>query len=709
MKARIGIDTGGTFTDAFVSFEDGRTASAKARTTPTKLSVGVIDALTSIAKAIGVSLEELLTNTQAISYGTTIATNALIQRIGPKLALITTEGFEDLIFIGKGASWVDGKNVRERRNVGRAKKPIPLISRDMVAGVKERIDWAADIVRPLDDEDVVHKVHYLVDKGAEGIVVCLLWAFINPIHEQRIREIIIRECSESMPVVLSSDVNRKRGDYSRTMTTILNAYVLPILKEELGTLATEFERRHYSGPLMVVHNSGGCADTIHTLPIQTYEGGPVAGVIGAAYLSKQMDYDNVVVTDMGGTSFDVGTIISGGTPFYVWNPVVCEWEVNITMLEVTSIGAGGGSIAWLNPVLANRLESGPQSAGSVPGPAAYDAGGTEPTVTDADVVLGYIDPNYFHGGRVKLNKEKALLAIREKIAKPLGVDVDQAAMLIKKVVDGNMANHIARETLLKGYNPKDFVLFAYGGAGPTHCCGYGFAAGMERLTVFPYSPVFSAAGACVMDVVHIYEQSKRVRLLKPGPGDYLANHEEFNEVVRGLQARAIKDITEEGFLTSNVIFRLELDMRYGGQLHVYRATSPKLIIQSVADIKDMCDEFGRQYANAFSPVVVFPQGGIDVYNFVLHAAVPRPKMELTVYAERDKKPRPSALKSKRDAFWEELGGWHKTPVFDMELLETGNLIEGPALIEAESTTMVLPPRVELSVDRYRNLAIKLIS
>jgi N-methylhydantoinase A/oxoprolinase/acetone carboxylase beta subunit len=705
VKATVDIDTGGTFTDVFVTW-NGRVVSAKAHTTPTRLASGITAAITEAAKSLGISTEELLSNAEIVRHSTTIATNALIQRTGPKLGLIATEGFEDLVLIGRGASWADGKTIPEQRHVSRVRKPVPLIPRDMTVGVKERIDFQGKILRPLDSEDAIEKVRYLVAKGAKGLVVCLLWSYMNPVHEQQIRGVIEQAYPDSMPVFLSSEICPKRNDYPRMVTTIVNAYLHELTWRELIGLGEELSSQGYKGKLMIVHNTGGMADIFHTTAIQTHNAGPVAGLVGAAYLGKQMGYDNIVITDMGGTSFDIGTVVAGSTRFYVWQPLIDEWWVNMTMLETKSVGAGGGSIARLNPLLGNRLDVGPQSAGSVPGPVAYDAGGTEPTVTDADIALGYIDPDYFHGGRRKLNKERAVAAIREKIAEPLGMGVEQAALLIKKVVDANMGDVIAKETRLRGYDPKEFVLFAYGGAGATHCSGYGFHAGMERLIVFPFSPVFSAFGSACMDIVHIYERSKRVQLLAPGPGGYLTDYQEFNEVVQGLKEGAINDVIAEGFPAQSIVFALELDMIYGGQLHVHRMMSPRLMLQSEADVREVCEQFGREYAAAYSPVMVYPQGGIEVYNFLLRATVPRPKVTLPIYPDKGKTPPQEALKGKREAFWEEYGGWRETPVFDQERLETGNVIEGPALVEAVSTTVVLPPGARISIDKYHNLIIE---
>ncbi len=705
MKVTIDVDTGGTFTDIFATV-DGKRVTAKSHTTPARLTAGIMEAIKIAAEKAGISVEEMLSSAEYMRHATTATTNALIQRRGPNLGLITTQGFEDLVLIGRGASWSDGKTEVEKRKISEIRKPVPLIPRDNIVGVGERIDYEGRVVRPLDKQDVLQKVRHLLDKKVEGIVVCLLFSYINPTHEREIKKTIQQEVPGNLPVTLSSDICPKQGDYSRMTTTILTAYLQPSISEELSHLQNELQTHGFKRNLLIVHNTGGVADIYHTTALQTYCAGPVAGLIGAAYLAKQLGHGNVLVSDMGGTSFDVGTIVEGRIPFYVWQPVVEDWQVNMSLLEVLSIGAGGGSIAWLNHVLGNRLEVGPQSAGAVPGPACYDKGGEEPTITDADVVLGYLNPSYFHGGRTRLSKEKAVTSIKRKIADPLGLKVEEAASLIKKVVDSNMGDAIARMTSLRGYEPKGFILFAYGGGGATHCCGYAFRAGIEKVVVFPFSPVFSAYGSSAMDLVHMYEQSKRLILQKPGPGDYLTDYEQFNELVVALQERAVKDISEEGFGPDSIVFTLELEMKYGGQLHMHRIASPQVFLQSEEDVKAVCDRFGSEYAKAYSPVVVYPAGGIEVNNFLLRATVLVDKMELPTYPDGGKAPPESAFKGKRLSFWEEASGWAETPLYEQELLKAGNIIIGPALVEAETTTLVLPPGTRMTVGKHHEMLVE---
>ncbi len=709
MKVSLDVDIGGTFTDLFLSY-DGKTVFTKTPTTGYNLSVGFMRAIKDAAALLNVPLKELLQSTDVVRYSTTIAMNTLLQRTGPKLALISTEGFEDIVPIGKGASWSDQLTFREIRNLARIVKPEPIISREMTVGVKERINSRGEVVRPLDEEDLLEKIQYLVDRGARGFVVSLLFSYVNPVHEKRIAEIIRKEYPDfylgAMPVVLSSEVTPKQNEYTRTVTTILNAYLHYSMWEQISGTGDELRNSGYDKVIMMVHNSGGMAEVFRTAAIQTFNGGPVAGLIGGASVGNALGYDNIVVSDMGGTSFDLGLVVAGSSRFYQYHPLIDRWWVDMTVLETRSIGAGGGSIAWLNPVMGNRLEVGPQGAGSMPGPASYNLGGTDPTVTDADIVLGYINPEYYHGGRIRLVKEKAVSAIREKIAQPLGIEVEEAALLIKKIVDANMGDTIAKETFLRGYKPSDFILFAFGGAGPTHCCSYGPYAGINKIVAFPFSPVFCAYGSSTMDILHLYEQSLRLPLLAAGTMKPFDDYDVFNNTVRSLQEKAIKDITNEGFSVESIKFGLEIEAKYGGQLNILRFMSPLLFINSEDDIRTVYQAFEDEYCRVYNRISAYPQGGVDVLNLILRATVDHPKPELPTYPLAKETPDKDALKGKREVYWTEYGSFRPTPIYEAKLLKHGNIIDGEAVIEAEDTTVVLAPGYRLSVDKYHNLIIE---
>jgi N-methylhydantoinase A/acetophenone carboxylase len=695
----IDIDVGGTFTDLVLGFE-GKTIFRKAPTTPYDLSACFLNVIEEGAKALDMELDELLPKIGLLRYSTTVAMNRLIERKGPRLGLITTEGHEDSVLIGKGAQWVDGTRPTERRNLAVQNKPLPLIPRELIVGVRERIDSFGKVIRPLDVEDARQKIHYLVNKGVRGFVVSLLWSPVNPEHERKIKEIIREEYKEYylgyVPVVLASEVIGRSGEYQRTMTAILDAYLFRAMQIELAAMWDRLREYNYKGPFMMVHNSGGMAEVFKTDAVRTYSAGPVAGLIGSYKLAQSLGYRNIIASDVGGTSFDVGIVVEQNVRNYEFRPIIDRWMVGITMLQTMSIGAGGGSIAWINRLVGNKLEVGPQSAGSYPGPMCYDQGGEEPTVTDADLVLGYIDPDYYFGGRMPLNMLKAEEGIRKKIAGPLGMSVPDAALLIRKVVDQNMGAAIRKEIHLRGYDPRDFVLFAFGGGGPTHVTGY--MGEISRSLIFPFSPVFSALGSSVMDIMHIYEYSRRYMLMEPGTKKFNTNYQEFNDAVEMLYQRAKRELAGEGLPIDRAVFRLELDMLYGGQVHRKRSNSPMLYIRSEKDTQKIYEAFKKEFSETFSPLVVHPEGGVYVESFVLTASIPAEKPSVPTYPDKGPNPSP-ALKGKRQCYWGN-GGFMETPVYDYDKLVGGNEVIGPSILEAEYTTTVIPPGFRCRIDQH---------
>ena len=700
----IDIDVGGTFTDLALNF-GGTTLIKKVPTTPYDLSVCFSRVIEEGASALSLKMEDLLPSIDMIRYSTTIAMNRLIERKGPRLGLITTEGHEDVVLIGRGAQWIDGTRVAERRNLAIQKKPEPLIPRDMIVGVKERIDSRGNVIRVLDENDLRSKVRYLVNRGARGFVVSLLWGFLNAAHEKRVKEIIRDEYKEFhigyLPVVLAGQVVGKLGEYERTLAAILDAYLQRSMQIELSAMWDKLRERGYKKPLLMIQSSGGIAEVFRTTASRTFNSGPVSGLMGAHHVAKTLGYQNVIMTDMGGTSFDVGLVVKDSVRSYDFRPIIDRWMVGITMIKTLSIGAGGGSIAWLNKLLQNRMQVGPKSAGSMPGPACFNRGGKEPTVTDADVVLGYINPEYYFGGRMRLNKNAAVQAIRDKIAKPLGIEVEQAAEVIRKIVNGNMASAIVKEVHLRGYSPEDFVLFVGGGAGATHVEGY--KADVKKAVVFHFSPVFCAFGSSTMDIMHVYEASKKITLLEPGTQKPSQEFATFNGTVENLIEQAKRDLVADGLNIQEANFVLELDMLYGGQFHVKRTLSPLLALHGVEDIHALCAAFEKEFSEAFSPFVVNPEGGVFIESFILKAIVPTKKVELPRMKLEGSDPS-GARKGERAVFWPEAKTYQDTPIYGYEALRAGNVIEGPAVVEGEYTTLVVPAPMRFSIDE-RGLGI----
>jgi N-methylhydantoinase A/oxoprolinase/acetone carboxylase beta subunit len=695
----IDIDVGGTFTDLVMNV-DGHTVQAKVPTTAYDLSVCFLNVIEVGAQELGLSLDQVLKLIGMVRYSTTIAMNRLIERKGPRLALLTTEGHEDAILIGRGAQWVDGTRLHERRNLAAQHKPVPLIPRRMIAGIKERVDGRGLVMRPLDEDDAREKIHRLVDRGARGFVISLLWSFLNPAHERRLKEIIREEYKEYhigyLPVVLSSDVLGKLGEYQRSMTAILDAYLHRSLQIELSAMWDKLREYGFNGSFMMVQNSGGVAEIYKASASRTYNGGPVAGLIGSRDIARQLGYTNVVASDVGGTSFDIGLVVSADVRNYEFSPIIDRWMVGLAMIQSLSIGAGGGSIARVNRDLGNRIEVGPQSAGSYPGPACYNQGGTEPTVTDADLVLGYLNPDYYFGGRMKLNKSAAERALR-KLAKPLGMDVIEVASIIRRIVDEHMASAIRKEVVLRGYRPEEFVLFAFGGGGPTHAAGY--HGDIPQTVIFPYSPVFCALGSSIMDIVHVYEASRRMTMIEPFTGKAVVDREAFNSVVRQLKEQAEQELQTEGLNPQDAVYVLELDMLYGGLIQPKRTATPGLYLKSEEDVWAFYKRFEQEFSEAFSPLIVNLPGGVYIETFILKAIVPSHKMEMVARELHGRDPE-AARKDSRSAYWPQEKAWMETPVYHQDRLLPGNEIIGPAILESEYTTVVIPPQMMYRIDTY---------
>jgi len=700
--ASISIDIGGTFTDCYLSL-DGRVSWGKASTTPDDFSRGFLNALAQASHGLDLEVEDLLAGATLLRYSTTIALNALLQRSGPRLGLITTRGHEDMLFIGNGRAWGDGLPLREQRRVAQAQMPDSLIPRDMVVGLSERIDMFGQIVRPLADEEVLTGLQYLVDRGVQGIIVSLLWSSANSEHEQAVKRIINDEYPEvylgNIPVLLSSEVVPKWREYTRTTTTVLNGYLHSEMTNQLMGIGDRLRDLGYRQPLQMVQNTGGVAKLTRTRVVDTYQSGPVAGLMGSGARARDLGIDNVICTDMGGTSFDLGVLVDGSPRFYSVRPVIDRWAVDLPLLEVKSIGTGGGSIAWLNQTFGNRLEVGPASAGSMPGPACYGLGGTRATVTDADVVLGYLNPDNFLGGRMELEAAESSRAIRRSIAEPMGISVEQAALSIKRVADEKMGVEIFKEVVLKGFDPRDFVLFAYGGAGPTHCCGYAQALGISRIFLFPESSVFCAYGASLLDVAHIYERARPLMLFDPSDGSYLSDYVAFNEAVGELEGDLRRDMMAEGLDLGGMQLALELELRYGSSPVTQRIRCKTLRLEGEEDAKVLYRDF-RSHLMNLSFGVDLPEAPVRIETFALSGKIP------TVSEERggrnsggDKKPvmQPGSPPGERGVIWDSSLNRVKTPVFSIGELSEGDLIAGPAIGEAMDTTYVIPPGWELSV------------
>ncbi|MGH7825702.1 MAG: hydantoinase/oxoprolinase family protein, partial [Candidatus Binatia bacterium] len=553
----IGVDTGGTFTDVVVLGDGGKVWTAKASTTPDDFSRGVMDAVAEAAQAAGLETSELLGRTTLFKHGSTVATNALITHSGVKVGLITTRGFEDTTEIMRAIGRVDGLSEDEIKHVTWITKPEPFVPRERVIGVRGRIDYQGSEIVPLNWDDVMEAIRRLIEQDkVEAIAVSLMHAWANPKHEQEIRA-LTAEADPRRRVYWSfgSSLSQVAGEYARANTAILNSYLGPTVDRYLKGLETKLQEGGLKAPLLIMQGNGGVAYREHVSAIANLQSGPAGGMIASAYVASLLKHKNVITTDMGGTSFDVG-LITDGYWRYAQEPIVERFRMLQPIIDIESIGAGGGTIAQVEAET-GRLLVGPRSAGASPGPVCYDGGGEQVTVTDADLALGIIDPNYFLGGRKTLNKDKALKAIDEKVAKPLKLRVHEAAAGIYDIVNAKMSDLIRRQVVRTGYLPEEFVIYAFGGAGPVHASGFAAELGIKQIYIFATSPVFSAFGAAAADVIRTRVMSCQYIV----PADPAV----INERLGGIENEMKSAMTGEGFKPNQVEFRRFFTMRYRRQ------------------------------------------------------------------------------------------------------------------------------------------------
>ena len=489
-SCRVGVDVGGTFTDV-VCQRDGRPPIVfKVPSTPADPGDAAIAAVQRLVAQEGVESRSIA----QLAHGTTVATNAVLERKGGRLGIIATEGFRDTLEIGR----------QMRREMYEVRldpqTPVFLAPRALRRGVRERIGPQGEVIEPLDEVSVRAALDRLVAAGAECIAVCLLFSFVNPVHERRVREIARAEHPE-LEISLSSEVDPAFREYERTAVTAFDAYIKPTVRSYLASLGSRLGGAGVPAPLQVMQSRGGLssADLARDRPVRLFLSGPAAGVIGGQATGTAAGHDDLITLDVGGTSSDIA-LVSGAKPLLRAEGVIDGFPVRVPMVDVNAIGAGGGSIAWLDD--ASGLRVGPQSAASDPGPACYARGGREPTVTDASVVLGLLDPEKFAGGAIRLDPARSLNAIRDRVAEPLGLEVEDAAAGIHRVVNAQMAEGIRLVSVRQGFDPREFTLVAMGGAGPLHACALAVDLGIARVVVPRHPGVLSAAGLLAAPIEH---------------------------------------------------------------------------------------------------------------------------------------------------------------------------------------------------------------
>ena len=689
----IGIDTGGTFTDVVVMSPSGEVWTAKASTTPDEFSRGVMDALTEASRVLDVDRTELLNQAVLFKHGSTVATNALITRTGVKVGFITTRGFEDTTEIMRAIGRVDGLSEEEIRHATWVTKPEPLVPRERVLGVRERIDYRGEVVVPLSREDVMDAIRKLVDEeGCEAIAVSLLHAWANARHEDDVRA-LAREADPSNKVFWSfgSELAQVAGEYARANTAIINSFLGPTVDRYLGGLQTKLEEGGLEGPFLIMQGNGGVAHRAHATPVSNLQSGPAGGAIASAYVAGLLGHPNVITADMGGTSFDVG-LITEGYWRYAAEPIVERFRMLQPIIDIQSIGAGGGTIARVDEET-GRLLVGPQSAGASPGPVCYDQGGTETTNTDANLVLGYINPEGLVGGGLQLDRSKAEQCVERQIAAPLGMSLLEAAYGVHLLANSNMTRAVRAVSTERGRDVRNFALIAFGGAGPLHACEMGLALGMKEAVIPPYPGLFSAFGLLSADIEHHYVQTyfKKTRE---------ADLEQLNATINRIEKHIVGLLTSQGFSENEIDLHCYADMRYSGQS--YELTIP---VGSTRLSSDAIDRLEDAYDAEHEKTYGHKGGEGEDYTFVNFRLIGRvARKSSTVAPSRNGfKPRRAG---RRQAYF---GPDHG--LVDTAVLSRGDLDadprEGPLLIDEYDSTTVVPPGCSAWLDAHGNIRIGL--
>jgi N-methylhydantoinase A len=686
----VGVDTGGTFTDCVVIAADGRVTHDKALTTPEDLTLGVLEAVANTAALLRLSARELLSQTQVFVHGTTAGVNALISRTGAKVGLITTKGHEDAILIGRVHQKVEGLSEREIIDVARLEKADPLVPRPLIKGLDERVDYKGASLVALDLNRVRQAVRELVADGVQAIAVSFLWSFMNASHEQAV-EALIRQEFPDLFVTISSDLAPVMGEYERTATTVINAHVGPKIEGYMLALEGKLRAAGLVGQFLAMQALGGAIPAAEAArrAVNILSSGPVGGAIGSAFLGRILDYPNVITTDVGGTSFDVGLVVEGEAR-YADRPVFEKYALLTPMVDVTSIGAGGGSIAWVEPET-GILQVGPRSAGSNPGPVCYGRGGAEPTVTDADLVLGRINPEHFFGGRLRLDVAAAERALRERVAEPLGLSAVEAASGIVHIADAHMADLVRKVSIENGYDPRDFVLFAYGGGGPLHVGSYAADIGVRSVVISPYAPVFSAFGIAGADVIRFYQKSY--------PAIFPLDPAIVNQIFADLEALAHQEAGPAAGNGLPLELQRQVDLRFRRQTHELRVPVPSKEL-AAADLEQLVDQFEADYERLFGRGTSYRRAGIEVSTFRVRCVLRLPKPALQSLPADGADAR-HAQKGTRPVFFRD--EFVTTPIYAGEALRPGNEVAGPAVIEGPATTVPVHPGQTVRVDQHLNL------
>jgi len=683
MASSICVDVGGTFTD-LAFFDENRTIGiSKSPTTPKDYPEGIENCVDLVAEDVGVPARKLLEECAHFTHGSTIITNAVVEGKVAKVGFLVTRGFRDILTLREGGK-EDCYNIHEDY-------PKPYVPRYLTLPVTERINAEGGIEIPLDETDAIKGLQTLIETyKVDAVAVCFLWSIANPVHEQRIKEIVARNWPNTT-CVLSSETNPIIREYRRASSTVIEASVRPVAEKYMHDIDLRLKKKGYQGTLYMITSSGAVltAEEAGKRGLALIASGPAMAPVGAQWFAA-MEGDrlgNLIVTDMGGTSFDI-SLVTNGEVARTRESKVGDETLGISTIDSRSIGAGGGSIAWIDP--GGLIHVGPESAGAMPGPACYNRGGKKATVTDANVVLGYIDPNHFLGGRMKIEPQLAERAVTENIAKALGLEVNEAAFTIWSTVNVDMVSAIQDVTIWQGIDPREYSIVSGGGAGNCHVVALAKDLGVKRSLVPKYGGVLSAVGGLVADVCADFSGS---HFTTTSSFDY----EGVNSLLERLENESRSFLSRFGATSNNSRIEFSVEARYSYQVWELSIQLSGQRISNEQDVLQLTEDFHKAHERVFA--IKEPGQSVECVHWSARAIVQMPELKLREQPEGGAEPS-AALMPEREAYFREMGGMVKTQIYRGDGLTCGNVLEGPAIIEESTTTIVIPPATRATVTKY---------
>lgn len=697
-----GIDAGGTMTDTILVDGDGHFTIGKAETTPRREADGFLESAAEAAENWGLTTGEMFRSLEVVLYSGTGMLNTLLSRTGRKLGLVTTRGMEDMVLMGRGLqTWCD-YSYADRLHAVTHHHPEPLVARTDTFGVTERVDHFGDVVIPLYEREVAEAAEALAGRDLDAVCVCLLFSHVNPAHERRAGELLretFEKAGRKADILLSHEIRPVIREQSRLNSVLIEAYATGRGRDQLGGIEEASKSNGFRHGVQTLLSFGGLVSIRHPRLHETMISGPIGGILGALHVGEAVGVDSLIVSDMGGTSFDMGVITKGQVRIEN-EPVMDRFKLNVPTIAMDTIGAGAGMHVKVDP-LTKKVSLGPESAGSDPGPVCFGKGNLQPTVCDCDAILGWLNPDYFLGGKVRLDLDLARRMFRERCASHFdGLDIHEVAEGMVGMLEDSARSALNRILSSEGIHPSEFTLLSYGGSGPLHVAGYSRGIGFRDILTFPFAAAFSAFGCTTADYSRRHSRSVSIDLPASLADDGTVGRagSEITSVWEELTGAALGEMDADGHPAGRVSCAPFLRMRYTGQLEDVEVLSPVTKVGGLADAERVVREFESVYEKINRRVSRYAGAGVTITELGVIARADKVKPRLVSRPLGPAKPDRRAEKGSREAY---LGGrWRKASTWEMDGLAPGNEIRGPAIVEHPATTLVIHPGDHVFVDEW---------